>query len=164
MDDVDLENGRIIIRESKGWKARNVYMSSDVLEQCRKYQDAISKIMPLRDAFFPNKYGKRLSYYTLNNWFHEFWDTLPEAKADSAQNACLHSFRHTFAVDRLNGWIREGKDVSALYVYLSEYMGHADYKATDYYLRLVSEFHPDMERLLASINEEILPEVYYGKE
>ncbi len=164
MDDVDLENGRITIRESKGWKARNVYMSADVLEQCRKYDDAISKVMPLRDAFFPNKYGKRLCYRTLNKWFHEFWDILPESKADSAQNACLHSLRHTFVVDRLNGWIREGKDVNILYVYLSEYMGHADYKATDYYLQLVSEFHPDMERLLSSINETVLPEVCNGKE
>jgi len=43
-------------------------------------------------------------------------------------------------------------------------MGHADYKATDYYLQLVSEFHPDMERLLSSINEAILPEVCNGKE
>jgi len=164
MGDVDLENGRITIRESKGWKARNVYMSADVLEQCRKYNNAISKVMPLRDAFFPNKYGKMLCYRTLNKWFHEFWNILPESKADNAQNACLHSFRHTFAVDRLNGWIREGKDVNALYVYLSEYMGHVDYKATDYYLQLVSEFQPDMERLLSSINEALLPEVCNGKE
>lgn len=164
VDDVDLENGRITIRESKGWKARNVYMSAEILEQCRLYHDAISRVVPLRDAFFPNKYGKALRYRTLNRWFHEFWDILPESKADSAQNACLHSFRHTFAVDRLNGWVREGKDVNTMYVYLSEYMGHANYNATDYYLQLVSEFHPDMERLLSSVNENILPEVCHGEE
>ena len=164
VDDVDLENGCITIRESKGWKARKVYMSADVLEQCKRYHAAISKTVPLRDAFFPNKYGKALHYRTLNKWFHEFWDALPESKSNNAQNACLHSFRHTFAVDRLNGWIREGKDADAMCVYLSEYMGHANKTATDYYLRLVSEFHPDMERLLSSVNKNILPEVCHEEE
>ena len=47
-------------------------------------------------------------------------------------------------MDRLNRWIREGKDINAMYVYLSEYMGHMNYRATDYYLQLVSEFYPDI--------------------
>lgn len=159
VDDVGLDDGKVTIRESKGWKARNVFMSAEMLGQCREYDEAISKVLPIRDAFFPNKQGKALSYYTLNKWFHELWDILPESKAASARNACLHSFRHTFAVDRLNGWIREGKDINAMYVYLSEYMGHVNYRATDYYLQLVSEFYPDMEDMLSSINKGILPEV-----
>lgn len=159
IDDVNLQDGNITIRESKGWKARNVFMSDEMLDQCRQYDAVISKEYPERTAFFPNKDGNVLSYRTLNKWFHEFWDILPESKNESAENACLHSFRHTFAVDRLNLWIREGKDINAMYVYLSEYMGHLNYKATDYYLQLVSEFYPDMEDMLSSVNKNILPEV-----
>lgn len=157
--DVDLEDGKITIHESKGWTARNVFMAQEVLEQCRFYDYVISREFPGRTAFFPNRYGKALSYRTLNKWFHEFWDVLPEAK--NARNASLHSFRHTFAVDRLNSWVREGKDINAMYVYLSEYMGHANYKATDYYLQLVSEFYPDMEDMLSGTSRNILPEVCY---
>lgn len=162
--DVDLEDGKITIRESKGWKARNVFMSDEMLEQCRQYEAAISRELPGRKAFFPNRFGDALSYRTLNKWFHGFWDALPEAKSEKTRNACLHSFRHTFAVDRLNAWVSERKDINAMYVYLSEYMGHASFRDTDYYLQLVSEFYPDMENMLASVNKEVLPEVCHEEE
>lgn len=162
--DVDLEDGRITVRESKGWKARNIFMSGEMLEQCRRYDSIMSRKFPCRSAFFPNKNGNALSYRTLNKWFHEFWDVLPESKNENAKNASLHSFRHTFAVDRLNAWVREGKDINAMYVYLSEYMGHMNYKATDYYIQLVSEFYPDMEDMLSSMNKNILPEVCHEEE
>ena len=164
VNDVDLQDGKITIRESKGWRARNVFMSDEMLNQCRQYNDAISKISPERTAFFPNKDGKVLSYRTLNKWFHEFWDILPESKKESASNACPHSFRHTFAVDRLNSWVREGKDINAMYMYLSEYMGHLNYRATDYYLHLVSEFYPDLEDMLSNMNKNILPEVCHEED
>lgn len=164
ISDVNLADGRITVRESKGWKARNIFMSEEMLGQCIQYDSAISRKLPGRSAFFPNKYGKALSYRTLNKWFHEIWDALPESKDENAKNACLHSFRHTFAVDRLNAWVREGKDINAMYVYLSEYMGHMNYRATDYYLRLVSEFYPDMENMLSSMNRDILPEVCHEEE
>ena len=162
--DVDLDSGKIAIRESKGWKARNIFLSGEMLEQCRRYDSAISREVPGRKAFFPNKSGDMLSYRTLNKWFHGFWDDLPEAKGKNTRNACLHSFRHTFAVDRLNAWVREGKDINAMYVYLSEYMGHVNFRDTDYYLQLVSEFYPDMEDMLASVNREVLPEVCHEEE
>ncbi len=164
VSDVDLTDGRIVIRESKGWKSRNVFMSGEMLEQCRQYDSAISKEFPGRSAFFPNKDGEALKYRVLNKWFHEFWDILSESKNENARNAGLHSFRHTFAVDRLNAWVREGKDINAMYVYLSEYMGHMNYKATDYYLQLVSEFYPDMEKMISSTNRAILPEVCHEED
>lgn len=161
VSDVNLEEGKIIIRESKGWKARNVFMSEDVRNQCYQYNCAISKIVPAREAFFPGRSGKTLKYRTLNKWYHEFWDSLPESKHESASNACLHSFRHTFAVDRLNQWVREGKNINEMSIYLSEYMGHVNYYSTDYYLQLVSEFYPDIEQMLSDVNKKVLPEVFY---
>lgn len=73
-------------------------------------------------------------------------------------------WRHTYAVDRLNQWVREGCDVNAFYPYLSEYMGHVNYANTDYYLSLVDEFYPDMERMMSSLNNDILPEVCHEEE
>ena len=43
-------------------------------------------------------------------------------------------------------------------------MGHSNYAATDYYLSLVEEFYPEMEQLLSSVNDDILPEVYHEEE
>ena len=43
-------------------------------------------------------------------------------------------------------------------------MGHVNFRDTDYYLQLVSEFYPDMEDMLASVNREVLPEVCHEEE
>ena len=58
VSDVSLENGRIAIRESKGWKARNVFMSDELLTQCRKYDAVISKTVPLQGSILSQQIWK----------------------------------------------------------------------------------------------------------
>ena len=72
----------------------------------------------------------------------------------------VHDLRHTYAVHRLNSWVRENENVTGLYPYLSEYMGHSHFTETDYYLTLVESFYPEIEERLSSINDDIIPEVY----
>jgi integrase len=157
--DIDLNTGKVIIRESKGWKARIVYMSQDLLEILREYDAIMYTMHPDRQAFFPNKDGRWYSRSTIDCWFHEFWDKLPEAQLVSGNPARVHDFRHCYAVNRLNRWVKEDCDINALLPYMSEYMGHSHYADTDYYLSLVGEFYPEMERRLYSVNADILPEV-----
>jgi len=160
-EDIDLGNGKITIRQSKGWKARIVYLSQDLLEICREYNSIMDSILPKRSVFFPNKNGVCFNKSIIDYWFHEFWDKLPESKAVSGNRARVHDFRHGYAVHRLNQWVKEGHDINVLYPYLSEYMGHSNFAETDYYLSLVEEFYPEMEQRLSSINDDILPEVHY---
>ena len=162
--DIDLVTGKIIIRESKGWKARIIYMSEDLREVCVEYDKCIEAIHPGRTVFFPNKDGNHYSAGMIDYWFHEFWDNLPEAKNAIGNPARVHDFRHGYAVYRLNQWVRENRDINALYPYLSQYMGHSNYSDTDYYLSLVEEFYPEMEQRLSSLNDDILPEVYHEEE
>ena len=56
-EDVDLASGKIVIRESKGWRARIVYMSDDLLDVFREYNSVMENMLPDRHAFFPNKDG-----------------------------------------------------------------------------------------------------------
>jgi integrase len=163
-EDIDLASGKITIRESKGWKARIVYMSDDLREVCEEYDSIIESIHPGRHMFFPNKDGAYFCKGTVDRWFHEFWDKLPEAVNIVGNPARVHDLRHGYAVHRLNQWVRDGQEVNALYPYLSEYMGHSHYADTDYYLSLVEEFYPEMEQRLSSLNDDILPEVLYEEE
>lgn len=160
-DDVDLESGRILIKESKGWASRSIYMSESLRVLCNSYEHQISRARPNRIAFFPNAYGGFLPKGIQDVWFHMYWDILPESKLASGSPCRVHDFRHTFAVNTLNRWVREAKDINALFPYLSEYLGHRHYSDTDYYLHLVSEFYPDMEGMLQEVNLGILPEVNY---
>lgn len=163
-EDVNLETGKISVRESKGWKARIVFMSEDLQKVCREYDSIMESILPVRQAFFSNKDGTCYNKSVIDCWFHEFWDKLPEARAVTGNPARVHDFRHGYAVHRLNQWVKEGHDINALYPYLSEYMGHSNYADTDYYLSLVEDFYPEMEQRLSSVNDDILPEVHHEEE
>lgn len=163
-EDVDVETGKITIRESKGWKARIVYMSEDLREVCKEYDSIMDCMFPDRQIFFPNKHGNSFNKSTLGHWFHEFWDKLPESSAITGNPARVHDFRHGYAAHRLNQWVKDGQDINSLYPYLSEYMGHCNYADTDYYLNLIEDFYPEMEQRLSSINNDILPEVHNEKE
>ena len=158
-DDIDLDIGKVMIHESKGRRKRIVFMSNDMLILCKEYDAIIEGILPGREAFFPNRYGKHYGKSRTGDWFHEFWNSLPEAKTIKGNPARIHDFRHTYAVNRLNTWVKEGKDVRSYYPYLSEYMGHSSYRETDYYLSLVDAFYPEMEKRLSETNKTILPEV-----
>lgn len=158
-DDVDLSDGRVVIRESKGWESRAVYMSDDLLELCRTYDGIIESRMPNRAPFFPNAFGECYSKSTPDTWFHEFWDVLPEAASACGNPARVHDLRHAYAVHRLNSWVREGRDPNALYPYLSEFMGHSHFADTDYYLTLSECFYGQLGELMAPVDDEVLPEV-----
>jgi integrase/recombinase XerD len=51
----------------------------------------------------------------------------------------LHDLRHSFTVDRLTEWYREGKDVQKLLPALSTYLGHNSVAATQVYLTMTPE-------------------------
>ena len=46
-----------------------------------------------------------------------------------------YDLRHTFAVQRLSSWYRQGADLHARLPWLSAYMGHDDILGTETYLK-----------------------------
>ena len=42
--------------------------------------------------------------------------------------------------------------------YLSAYMGHTDFRATQYYLRLTAEIYPEMVEMMEKACFDIIPE------
>lgn len=158
-DDVDLSTGKIFIRKSKGWEARIIYVSSDMLDLLRRYDRIVAALLPERKAFFPNHKGEHYSRSSLDTWFHEFWDDLPEASVSKGNKPRVHDLRHTYCVFRLNQWVKEHADLNALYPYLSEFVGHSNFADTDYYLTLAEPFYPEFEARLKEVNSSILPEV-----
>lgn len=156
--DVDLENGKLAIRHSKGHKDRNVMMSEELLNLCRIYHAQVSRISPSRLAFFPNQAGQHYRKAMIDYWFHLFWNKT-RITCTSGNPPRVHDFRHTFAVKRLNLWVQEGKDLNACLPYLSMYLGHAHLTATDYYLHFVPEFFPVFKEKTREKCANLIPEV-----
>jgi integrase/recombinase XerD len=161
VDDVDLSNGRLTIRQSKGNKDRNVMLSEDVLALCQSYHTKISRILPDRVVFFPNRSGQSYNNHLIDLWFHLFWEKTGLTQIGSGNPPRVHDFRHTFAVKRLNLWVQEGKDLQAYLPYLSMYLGHAHLTETDYYLHFVPEFFPLFKEKTLEKCGHLIPEVSY---
>jgi integrase len=161
VEDVDLETGKLTIRQSKGNKDRNVMLSEEVLNLCRIYHIQVSRIFPGRVGFFPNQCGQYYCHSMINYWFHLFWNKTGIANSSSGNPPRIHDFRHTFAVKRLNLWVQEGKDLNAYLPYLSMYLGHAHLTETDYYLHFVPEFFPVFKEKTLEKCANLIPEVEY---
>ena len=60
--------------------------------------------------------------------------------------------RHSFAVNRLTAWYREGADVQERLAWLSAYLGHDDLLGTQDYLQLT----PELRRMVSTRHEEYI--------
>jgi len=131
-EDVNLKNGEVYIRQSKGYKDRRILMSPDLTNLCREYASR----MLSQKYFFERSVGVRISAEWVTNQFHWCWRNSGLPKRG---NPRPYDLRHNFATRTLMRWVNEGKDISALTSYLSEYMGHSEFSATFYYIHLIPE-------------------------
>lgn len=165
MEDVNFDERYLRIKESKSWKERKVYFSDEIRDMLIEYNEIISALKPERRYFFPAVRGEKpISKCSTLNWFHEICDEAFKDIPLIGTKRVIHSFRHAYATERLNRWIEDGVDVNVMYPYFSRYLGHSDYADTDYYIKLVSSFYPEMNKRMSSVNEAILPEVLDDEE
>jgi len=61
----------------------------------------------------------------------------------------------------LKRWVLTGKNLTNLFPYLSAYLGHADFRGTQYYLRLTADLHPDIINKAEAALGYIIPEGRY---
>ena len=108
-----------------------------------------------RGYFFPNEliFDRPISSNSITNAFHRSWDHLVEAKQANAPKARIHDLRHAAALDIIRNWVSVGKNLNALYPYLSSYLGHVSYTETDYYVHLSTDFYSDIESKMQGVND-----------
>ena len=134
--DVSLSDGLVTIRDSKFGKSRQLVLHPTTVSALRSYLKKRAKLSPrpAEPAFFVHPSGDRIACFSVSAMFH----TLVHRAGLTARSAqcrpTLHGLRHTFAVNTLIGWYRQGLDVQARLPVLSTWMGHADPKWSYWYL------------------------------
>lgn len=156
VDDVDIFQGVINIRATKGNIQHFVAMHDDTTEMMRNYHEIASNRYPGRNLFFPvnrNRILEPLTPDMLDYHFHKRWDKVSSAKA------VPYDFRHNYAIENINRWIDEGYEFNDKFLYLSKNMGHTSLESTQYYYSLVPALAEVIRiRTEAGFNE-ICPEV-----
>jgi len=70
----------------------------------------------------------------------------------------LDFLRHSYCVHCLKRWVLKEKDLTNLFPYLSAYLGHSDFRGTQYYLRLTADLYPDIIQKTEAALGYLIPE------
>lgn len=153
--DVDLEDGVLHIRQGKNQKDRLVPMANSLMARCRAYTDAVHATSEESAYFFPGFHGGGYDSSTIYVRFRQYlWSA---GISHSGHGPRVHDLRHAYCVHRLAHWVRAGQNLTNLLPYLAVYLGHADFRGTEYYLRLTADLYPELVDVLAQAHGTIIP-------
>jgi integrase len=140
-DDVDLEAGTLVIRDSKFGKSRLVFLHPAAVTALRAYEKARGEALPGTQAatFLVNSRGGPLDGHNLPHAFAPLVAAAGIQAPPGRRAPRLHDLRHTFTVATMLDWYRDGRDVQARLPLLSTWLGHVDPKSTYWYLQAVPE-------------------------
>jgi len=158
--DVDLENGILRIRSGKYGNDRLVPMSETLKSYCLTLSEHIHINAIEEDYFFKNPDGSARGAGIVYQRFRRLlWESnIPYM--GKGKGPRLHDLRHTFSCHTLKNLSDVGIDLYCALPILSTYLGHKSIKATEGYLRLTAEFHPDVLARMSKISSFVFPEVY----
>lgn len=142
----DVEDGGSVlhVRESKFHRSRLLPLSASTRSELLDYRVRRAEVgfgtQPTAPLLCTRARG-RMKPYSISGLQHGLNRLLrgPGICADEAQRPRVHDLRHSFAVQALARWYRQGADVQAQLPKLAMYMGHVSIESTAYYLRWTDE-------------------------
>ena len=162
--DIDLEQGTLLLHKTKNQKERIIPMADSLTSRCRDYvaMTRSSREFDSSRWFFPNAAGVPYSGKAVYSVFRKILRLTGISHGGRGKGPRLHDLRHTFAVNVLNKWVREGRHLTTALPYLAIYMGHAGLKASQHYLRLTTQMYPDLIKSVEETYGWVIPEAYHA--
>jgi site-specific recombinase XerD len=157
-EDVNWGNGVVSIRYSKGNDQHFVVLHDTMLDLMKKYDVAISKMIPDRIFFFPTSSNKGYCTAWVTSVFKKYW-------YESNKNcATAYELRHHYAITNINSWIGLGMATHMRFLSLSKSMGHKDIRNTKYYYSLVPGLADIIEDTTGDTFNRIIPNLQDDEE
>ncbi|MBG9545452.1 integrase [Cytobacillus firmus] len=157
LNDIDLDQGTLYIRDTKFGKERKIPMAGTLTKRCRLFIEETNLIGSSDTFLFRSPYGGRYKESTIYKLFRDIiWEA---GISHSGKGPRLHDFRHTFAVHCLKKWVLNEEDITNLLPYLSAFLGHVDLRGTQHYLRLTADLYPQIIGSVEQNFSTLIPEV-----
>jgi integrase len=143
LSDVDTSAGTLRIRDSKNGEGRTIPITGRLTATLDAYTTAAHPAPEHSDYVFYSRAADRpINQSTIYTRFRGYL-------ADAGIPHFIggphpHSLRHGFAVANLRRWAADNADLAVMLPYLACYMGHADLRGTQYYLRLTADAYPEV--------------------
>ena len=156
--DLDPARATLEVRDSKNRENRIVPVTARLAATLEGYIVAVHpSLEPAHYLFHTGDPSTPADKSTIYNRFRRYL-----ADADIPHFAPggphIHSLRHGFAVQNLRRWAAEGSDLAVMLPYLSAYMGHADLRGTQYYLRLTADAYPQLVAISQASFGYVIPD------
>jgi site-specific recombinase XerD len=143
LDDVNLEQGTIDIRETKFFKRRILPLTPDVIGALNKYRQERNKAgasTSPTDGFFWNDWTHKR--YTLKTAHEVLTQVLRRSGLKPQRGRVgprVHDLRHAMVCNRMLSWYRQGINPQSRLAHLSTFLGHRDINSTLAYLTITPE-------------------------
>lgn len=151
--DVNLEEGIISIRQTKGEQQRYVVIHPTMVPVLRRYDLKVSELCPGRDYFFPSPRGGCLTKTWVTNVFREMWDKYNDS------HATAYELRHHYATVNINRWQDMGFSLHDHLLYLGKSMGHLSVESTRGYYAIVPALADTLMEKTAGDMDWMLPDI-----
>ena len=157
--DIHIEDGYLVVRDTKNGRDRLIPFSGSMRTVCKNYL-MFRSLFPGahkndRLLILPN--GRLLGQSVAYRWFRKIIWSAGISHGGRGKGPRLHDIRHTFSVHSLASMAREGLDMYHSLPLLSTYLGHQSLGATDDYVRLTAEMHPDLLKRSGIVIANVFP-------
>jgi integrase len=131
---LDAAPPRLHIREPKLHQSRWVPRHPTTVVALRHYRAMRSALgyAAFSDIFLVSAHGGPLTYRPLRRGFLALGHTVGLGPTASGRRPSVRALRHSFAVQRLQGWYQEGRDGQGVLPHLSVSLGHVRPQDSDW--------------------------------
>ncbi len=154
--DFDTINGVLTIYHAKNNKERLIPLASSLADKISKFINAFHKYSQDTDYLFQTLRKGKMDKSTVYRRFRQYLQCANISHTDAGPR--VHDLRHNYAVKCLKKWVLAGEELTNLLPYLAAYMGHSDFRGTQYYLRLTADLYPDIISRLEVGFGHVIPE------
>ncbi len=146
-DDVDLQGGFITLRQNRFQRVRTIPVAGDLLKVLKAH--AKRRARSPAQHFFSKKDDGQISVQLMTVTFRRLRNAAGLSRPGPATvQPRAHDLRSTFAVHRIEDWIKRGKDLNCMLPALSAYMGHTGLMTSERYLLLApGRYSKELEEL-----------------
>nr|WP_201010200.1 tyrosine-type recombinase/integrase [Rhizobium rhizogenes]QCL09626.1 integrase family protein [Rhizobium rhizogenes] len=141
VEDFDLGNGILVVRNTKFGKTREVPLHQTTATALSSYlgRENQPKRRAGTRALFLSATGTRLDYNRTQQTFRQLVEAAGLRPRSASCRPRLHDLRHTFAVETILDGYRDGNEPGNRIALLSTYLGHVDPASTYWYLSAAPE-------------------------
>jgi len=134
-DDVRLAESSLLVRFAKNGRSRQVPLHATTVAALAAYAARRDRLCPHPTApsFFVSVRGGRVAPSSAQAVFATLRHLTGLDQRSRGRPPRVHDLRHSFVVQSMLGWYRDGEDVQAMLPLLSTWMGHVDPKSSYWY-------------------------------